>query len=252
MPRELKHAPSRRNTQTTENYLPKLAFFLVIDFLVVATLYLALSNMTQREMNLQTTSVATTSIPVANVSGSGPVLGQQVLNITLKITNDEIVGRYGYWALANYTRTIKGYRILNSDPNSSNAYFLMVGLNGTWRTFAGALSPDNGTVQPMNGSGAFYVRYSAIESRQLNTSAQLSGYLGGFDLGGTASDILKGRYANQTGINPSAFSWTARYFNFSGVVNITKNYSSAFTYGNQTYSITINQTGAYTNGDIVT
>jgi hypothetical protein len=251
MPQKRRRAPARQRSPKTVNYLPGLAFFLVIDFLVVATIYLALANMAQREMNqAQTTSIV---IPQTTISSSGFVLGPQVLNITLRITNDEIVGRYGYWALANYTRTVKGYQILNSSSNaSSNVYFLIVGLNGTWRTFAGALSPSNGTVEPLNGSGPLHIKYSAIEGYPLNMSAQLTGYIGKFDLNGTASDVLKGRYANQTGISPSAFHWTERYFNFSGNVNATRNYTCVFTFGDQTYSIIINQTGDYTTGDIVT
>ena len=256
MPRKRQRASKRQITPKAKNRLPGLAFFFVIDFLIVITVYLALVNINQEMIRAQTisTSVSTVSVvPTTTVSSSGYALGSQALNITLKITNDEIVGRYGYWALANYTRTVKAYPMLN--PNSSNsnsAYFLMVDLNGTWRTFAGALSPDNGTLEPLNGSGAFYVKYDAIENYTLNKSAQLNGYVGEFNLNGTIKDILKGRYANQTGISPSTFHWTVRYFNFSGSVNTTKSYVSAFTFGTQTYGITINQTGTQTTGDIVT
>lgn len=253
MPRE-RNRPIRGGNS---RLLPQLAFFIVIDFLVVVTIYLALHNITMSQISQpQITNhlLTTTALPVTTVavSSGAPVLGPQVLNISLNIINDEIVGRFGYWALANYTRTVKAYRILNS--NSSNSYFLIVSLNGTWRTFAGALSPSNGTMEPDNGSGPFRISYSAIEDYPLNTTARLKGYIGQFNLNGTASDIVRGRYANQTGISPSTFHWTEHYFGFLGGLNITRNYTAVFRYspGNQEYVIIINQTGLYTEGDILT
>ncbi len=253
MPRKRQRASKHQVTPRSESPLPGLAFFFVIDILIIITVYLALVNINQEMSRAQTGTAVSTVTPAPVISVSGYAVGPQALNITLKITNDEIVGRYGYWALANYTRTVEAYPMLS--PNSSNysgAYLLMVDLNGTWRTFAGALSPGNGTLEPLNGSGPFYVKYYAIEDYALNRSAQLSGYAGEYSLNGTTDDILKGRYANQTGISPSTFHWTVRYFNFSGSVNLTKSYVSAFTFGTQAYVITVNQTGTHTSGDIVT
>ncbi len=248
--RERRNPPTR---YASGKALRQLAFFLVIDFLVVTTILLALHNITYsnaNQANATAHQISIITIPVTTVAvpSNVLVLGPQVLNITLNITNDEIVGRMGYWALANYTRTIKGYRILSAN----NTYFLIISLNGTWRTFAGALSPGNGIVEPANGSGTFLIRYSAIEPYPLNNSAQLYGSLGNFNLNGSANDIVKGMYANQTGISPSSFQWTRRYFGFIGGLNITKNYTGVFSLGNQSYSIIINQTGERAKGDILT
>ena len=149
MPRATSGSTSGRDYKL----IRQLAYFIVIDVLVVYTILLALHNITSNEMGHAQAAVSAYTAPTTTVAApiSALLLGPQVLNISLSISNDEIVGRFGYWALANYTRTVKGYRILNS--NSSNSYFLIVGLNGTWRTFAGSLSPDNGTAEPLNGQG---------------------------------------------------------------------------------------------------
>jgi hypothetical protein len=246
--------PRRTSNQpyVSSNQLPNIAFFLVIDFLIVGTIFISLEHIAAHAYASSAAMYSTTisTVVTTTVASAPPMnLGPQALNITFVASNDEMVGCCGYWALANYTRTVKAYPILGS--NSTNAYFLIVSLNGTWNTFAGALSPNSGIKELHNGSGTFDIRYSAIEDYALNTSAQHNGYLGRYYFGGSARDIMKGAYANQTGaLHP--FQWTSRYFGFIGAMNITDNYTGTFTMRNQTYSIIFNSTGEYSEGDIVT
>jgi len=196
---------------------------------------------------ISTTIPAVTVPSTTTVYVFNPSTATQSMNISLKVYNDEMPGMFGYWALGNYTRTVKAYYIGNS------SYYLIIGLNGTWNTFAGALSPKNGSVQPANGSGTFNVAYTAIESNvTLNKSAQLSGYIGAFNLNGTQQDIANQTYNNQSGISNNTFSWTQRYFGFQGVPQIYGNYSAVFKYNSETFSIRINSTKESVIGDIVT
>ncbi len=219
----------------------KLSYVLVLAAVAVYSVHLAImatSNFGPVNFNY------TMIIPSLNASKPNPQA--QVLNITLRSTNMEIAGKYGYWALANYTRSVRASALGN------NTYALFVRLNGTWRTFAGAISPNNLTKEPVNGSGPFTINYTAIQKGVLNASAQAYGYIGSFNMGGTAGDIIKGYYRNQTGSNPDAFLWTARYFNFTGNLNAT-DYTAIFSYGNQTYEISLaNITSGTVKGNIVT
>lgn len=230
-----------RNVKGAQYNLAKFSYVIVLAALAVYSVHLAImasSNFSSVTFNY------TMPTPSLNVAKSTPFV--QVLNITLHYTNTEIAGRYGYWALANYTRNIRALSM------GGNTYLLFVQLNGTWSTFAGAVSPNNLTKEPINGSGPFSINYTAVQAGILNSSAQAYGYIGSFDMGGSASDILKGYYRNQTGSNPNAFSWTARYFNFNGNLNAT-GYTAVFRYGNQTYEISLaNMTSGSVKGNIVT
>ncbi|MHB1830147.1 MAG: hypothetical protein ACYCO0_02025 [Candidatus Micrarchaeaceae archaeon] len=237
MPRKSKG----RNGKIAPHNLAKLSYVIVLAAIAVYSVHLAImANSNFGSVNFNYTMLT----PSLNSSKSAPFV--QALNITLHYTGTEIGGKYGYWALANYTRTI------HASSMGNNTYLLSVQLNGTWRTFAGAISPNNLTKEPINGSGPFIINYTAIQKGVLNTSAQAYGYIGSFNMGGTAGDVLKGYYRNQTGSSLNAFSWTARYFNFTGNLNAT-DYTAVFRYGNQTYEISLaNITSGTVKGNIVT
>ena len=185
----------------------------------------------------------------ANLTSS--LIGPQVMNITLNITNDQFADNtYGYWALANYSRNIRAFAI------TSNSYYITISLNGTWRTFAGVKSPGSGTPEPKNGSGTFNVHYSFSIFGNLNTSVQLNGSLGRYNLNGSYKGIEGQVFQEQNASVASPFAWLDKYFGTNLAMRSSNNYSSVFTYRNQTYVILLyNISGnqkSYYNGDIIT
>ena len=247
MPRNVRHGSDELNRK-----LSSLSFFLVIDVLVITTILMSLSN-DARSMYLHQ-AIPSPVIPViiANSTSSQSNLTSQTpsstpsLNVTAEIANGELNGRYGYWALANYTRHIEAFRISNS------TYLLIMHLNGSWETFKGARSPNNGTTEPANASGTFTIGYSAIEPYSLNTSTKLIGYLGRFNLNGTADDIMRDNYSSQSGQAAGAFNWMDMYFGYSVSPNVTDNYTATYELGNQVYRVIFNSTGDHELGDIIT
>ena len=175
-----------------------------------------------------------------------------VLNITLNETNGEIPGKYGYWALENYTRHVRAWE------SSNLTYIIEVNMTGTWATFAGALSPYKGIAEPENGTGTFYVNYVSTVIGSLNDSRELSGYIGNFNLNGTENDIIKGNYSKQDWPKESTFNWQDYYFGDNSVLSTPRNYTSVYIYRNETYYIHfyVNSTGSLqpvsTYGDILT
>lgn len=232
--------------------LSNLSFFLIIDVLVVTTILMFLSNDAKSMYTNSAISAPVIPVIIANGTSLQPNSTYTAhsiapaLNVTAEIANGELNGRYGYWALANYTRHIVAFRISNS------SYLLVVHLNGSWETFKGARSPNNGITEPSGGSGTFTIGYSAIEPYSLNMSAKLSGYLGSFNLNGTANDIMRGNYSSQLGQNDGAFNWMEIYFGHSVNPNVTDNYTATYVFEKQRYIQIFNSTGVYELGDIVT
>jgi hypothetical protein len=175
-----------------------------------------------------------------------------VLNITLNETNGEIPGKYGYWALENYTRRVRAWK------SSNLTYIIAVNMTGTWATFTGALSPYKGTAELENGTGTFYVNYVSTVIGSLNNSRALSGYVGSFNLNGTENDITKGNYSRQNWPTENTFNWQDYYFGTNSVLATPRNYTSVYMYKNETYYIHfyVNSTGSLqpviTYGDILT
>jgi len=148
--------------------------------------------------NENTDNENTNSVP------SGSVL---VLNIKHHVTNDEDSGNVGYWALDNYEKQIK---IWQTSPGN---FLVVTKYEGTWHTFAGALSPGLGTLQSKDASGCFEGGYVATFSGTFAPGTHKThGNIGTFDYGGTKADILKGTYGNgQTG-DPAHFNYLSTYF----------------------------------------
>lgn len=137
-------------------------------------------------------------------AGDVPAGSKLVVNITMKVTNDEDSGNAGYWALSSYNKVVKVWQV----PDGS--FYAVVRYTGQWTTFDGALSPGLGVEEPSDGSGTFEGGYAATFTAPKVTPA--SGYIGTFDLGGTKADVLLGTYgAGQTGPT-TLFSWLDTYF----------------------------------------
>ncbi len=175
-----------------------------------------------------------------------------VLNITINETNGEIPGKYGYWALQNYTRHVRAWK------SSNLTYIIAVNMTGTWTTFKGALSPYKGLTEPANGTGTFYVNYISTVIGNLNSSRDLNGYIGSFNLNGTENDITEGNYSKQNWPKENTFSWQDYYFGNNSTLATPRNYTSVYIYKNETYYIHfyVNSTGSLqpvsTYGDILT
>ncbi len=135
----------------------------------------------------------------------------EIINVTMKVTNDEDSGNLGYWALDNYQKHIT---VWQTGPNTFNAN---VTYAGTWQTFAGTLSPGNGVIEPVNGNGVFVATYDSVFTGTLLQTPMEStvGNLGTFDFGGTASDILLGKYPSNGGTqvgDTNFVNWASFYF----------------------------------------
>jgi len=157
-----------------------------------------------------------------------PVL---VMNVTYKVTNDEAVGNVGFWALQDYTRHVRVWRL----PDGSFSWASQ--FEGRWTTFDGALSPGAGAAQAADGSGRFVGVLNGTFTSDPYIPAR--GYLGTHDGGGTEADILLGMYgAGQTGA-PNVWSPGDTYFPGAAADGwsswVTTAYSFTYRYRHQTF-----------------
>ena len=171
-----------------------------------------------------------------------PAGSKLVMNISMKVTNDEDSGLAGYWALDNFNKTVKVWQT----PDGS--FYALAMYEGTWQTFAGALSPQSGTVEPKDGCGTVEGGYVATFTATAFT--QHFGYIGKFDFGGTKADILLGTYeAGQTG-STTPYDWVSAYF--TGVTGFDQpHWGWTYEYQNQKWFNYADADGG-TSGDIIT
>ncbi len=171
-------------------------------------------------------------------AGGVPAGSVLVLNINMKITNDEDSGNVGYWALDNYNKAVQVWQV----PDGS--FYAVARYTGKYQTFDGAMSPGLGVPITQDAQGTFEGGYTATFNATGCTGA--FGYIGSFDFGGTKADILLGTYGKgQTGpATPS--SWLATYF--TGVSGFNQpNWGWTYKYKNQRW----NNFSTGTTGDIV-
>lgn len=132
-----------------------------------------------------------------------------LLNITMNLQNDEDSGNLGWWAVDNLSQEITLWRV------SDGSYYVRALDNGTWYTFAGAKSPQNGYGESADGSGPFQGGYIALLSsvNVFTPSMSLTGFLGTFDFGGTKAKILGNIGPNGTIQSSGLRFWSLFYFN---------------------------------------
>ena len=121
----------------------------------------------------------------------------QVLNVEYTVQNDEDSGISGYWAIDNFVETVQVWSL------GSNNYEAVVTDKGTWTTYTGALSPQNGVVEqtPTAGTtGTLYGEYIAtFTATSFNpNNLVVYGNIGTKNDAGTASDVSLGTYADST------------------------------------------------------
>ena len=177
-------------------------------------------------------------------SGSPPTGSTHLATVTMTVTNDEDTGFVGYWALDSYTKTIDLWQ------TSPGNFYALVTYSGTWETFAGALSPQNGVNEPFGGSGPMNGGYIWTFTGTLLATYPTSGSLGTFNLGGSSSDILLQTYAHQSG-NPTSASWVSHFFSTTSAYNPSP-WGWAYTYSGATGTQTWCNSSVTSFGDIVT
>ncbi len=173
--------------------------------------------------------------------GNVPRGSKLILNLNLKVKNDEDSGNVGYWALDDYQKHIQVWN------ESNGTFYSIVRYEGKWRTFAGALSPGNGTNETKNATGTFHGGYVATFNGVFDPGSQKThGSLGTKNYNGTVADILKGKYGNgQTG-PATPFDWVSAYF--ANTTNFTQTeWGWRYSYRSQTW----NNFKSGTSGDII-
>ncbi len=125
-----------------------------------------------------------------------PAGSKVILHVSFVDTNVEDGGNVGYWALDTWFFTDTFWQA----PDGSIYFHLSI--VGTWTTFAGALSPNQGVTEPKMGSGLLLLEYSGHVLTTFEPGSRAtSGFIGVFNAGGTEADILLGMYAFQQGNN---------------------------------------------------
>jgi hypothetical protein len=175
----------------------------------------------------------------------------QVLNLDFTVQNDEDSGyAKGYWALDNYVQTVQVWSL------GSGQYEAVQTFKGTFTTYAGALSPQNGVVEPNTETGTMVGEIvSTFTATSFNPSAlSVYGNLGTKNYGGTETDIKLGTYALQTG-DTNAYNWLTAYFagipasGTGSLNNINWGFTYTITSGT---SLVWSNNAALNSGDIVT
>ena len=188
------------------------------------------------------------AIPTHNMShksflhdGNVPHGSSLILDINYKVTNDEDSGFLGYWALDDYVKHIKIWKV----PDGS--FYALVQYDGRFHTFAGVPSPQNGVPEPKTATGEFSGGYVATFTGTFSPALATRGDMGKFDFGGSKADILLGTYGNGQAGSITPFSYLDHYFTGIGSFNEDP-WGWTYHYKNQSWSNL--STGS--SGDIVT
>ena len=158
-----------------------------------------------------------------------------LVEVNYKVTNDEDSGFVGYWALDNYVKHVTIY----SDP-SDGTYWAIATYDGTFDTFAGAPSPQNGITESTDARGNFHGGYTFHFTGIYDPQIATKGNLGTYDFGGTESDVL----ANGGNITP--FGILDQYFP-AGQTELSFDWGWTYTYTNQFWA----NLATGSSGDIV-
>lgn len=189
-----------------------------------------------------------------------------IVNAKMTVKNDEDAGNAGYWALDHYVKSFIIWENVDSTPNT---FCAEVQYKGTWTTFAGALSPAFGVVQPANGHGTMTEAYVALftgtflgnyckTTRHITcvgnySRAPLIGNIGTFNYGGTQADILL-PYSAQQGPTTYTSIYNLYFSGHAGFTYLAQSsiyiQGSGMGYGNLFVSSAI--TAAASIGDIIT
>lgn len=173
--------------------------------------------------------------------------------------DDEDTGLSGYWAMDTYNTAVSAWEY------SNGSYFVIQTFSGSFEVPQGALSPQNGVLEPASGYGSLVgVIFGWITSAEVfhKGTNVAKGNLGDLNYGGTTQDLLNQTYGNQVG-DSSAYNWYTTYFApadpydsyFSYAWGFTYTLNSLFTtntHGSSTSTGTWCNWGSADVGDIVT
>lgn len=188
-----------KNLTTTK----KLMAILTIS--VLASMAIPFASATSSPTGVSTPPVPSQCSSIPNTSWLGPLA-----NSKMTVKNDEDAAPAWYWALDTYQKSITMWV-------SGTTYCLLEQYSGTWKTFAGALSPGTEVPEPRAGSGTFSAAsvITFTDTYPFNPNhIPTTGSIGTFNFGGTKADILTPP-ASQTG-DPTFTFGAGLYF---GAVN---------------------------------
>jgi hypothetical protein len=141
-----------------------------------------------------------------------------IINARMTVHNYEDSGSVGYWALDIF---VEGFIIWRNTGTTPNTFCALNQYSGTWTTFAGALSPQNGVREPYGGSGImsgaiikiftgtfrgpYCLATTTNTCNGMHSTKPLTGSIGVYYLGGSQSQVLLGTYAKQKTFSPTSF-----------------------------------------------
>lgn len=131
----------------------------------------------------------------------GDIPSSLLVDVTQGVTNDVDSGLHGNWAIDNYGRHIKVWRL----QVEGNTYCADVRYDGTFDVQPGVLSPQNGNPLTGNEDGIMTGgRRAQIVGHFLGDGSawSLTGFVGSYDYGCAIDGTCTGR-----------FNWVNKYFN---------------------------------------
>ena len=185
------------------------------------------------------------------------VTAQQIINVTMPVTNLPDVGQNGYWALDNLTVGMKVFQ------TGSNSFVANFSYNGIAYTFAGLRSPGAfNAIEPSNGVvpfvGAASMTFNGVFSPTANTVGQLNSFNDNGVFTGISIDASNSMSVSEQYLRPIEMYFESNSLSFGGNTGASNWYLGLgpwnFTY---TYSAPVKNeqwTNANTgsNGDILT
>ncbi|HZY69971.1 MAG TPA: hypothetical protein VFF67_03210 [Thermoplasmata archaeon] len=216
---------------------------LAVGAIVVALAFMATLAPFGRAAGVNSSYCSTSPLKILNHTGV-PFGSPRLVSIHWDATNHEDFGRLGYWAIDNFTASVRAWQI------SSGHYYATEEFNGTWHTYAGALSPRLGNHEFLSKGGPFGAGVNFTFSAKFVPKLNVTGKIGPYNYNGSIPDVLKGKYANQTG-DANTFNWVREYFVNVSVSSEFFGYVYNWAPGGQTWCHFDHADGG-SSGDIVT
>lgn len=155
---------------------------------------------------------------------------KKVLSLSWKAVNDEDSGLVGYWAMDTYSVSLSVWQVPGPTPGTIS-YFVIQTFSGNFQVPQGALSPENGVLEPSSGYGSLtglifgYIVSPETFDKGSNPS---SANLGDINYGGNVTDVLLGSYTNGQVGDLTEYNWYTTYFTPGNAADFP--YQWGFTY----------------------
>ena len=169
-----------------------------------------------------------------------PAPGSTLLvNVVVKIINDEDSGYQGYWAIDNYTLNLKIWK----EPNGT--FFFSFLYRGTATTYAGIPAPGTTGVEKDKGVAHFSGYIAGLFRGTFSPTITDFGFLGMDNYGG--SQLLLGPYSIATP-PPHSIDWLAQYS--PNYLIVSETFSLSYFYQGQVW-VDANNVPAADSGNII-